>query len=111
MKYIFIILILFAALLEYIGDSNIKHYARGNKNKNLVIGIIAYILIILMLIRLLRQSNVMYMNIMWDAVSIILETLLAFILLGETLDNNYQIAGGLLIIIGIILMTIGNIPY
>lgn len=64
-----------------------------------------------MLIRLLRQSNVMYMNIMWDAVSIILETLLAFILLGETLDNNYQIAGGLLIIIGIILMTIGNIPY
>ena len=107
----FIIIILFASLLEYLGDSNFKFYARENKYKYLLYGTGSYIIMVYVLIQLLKYSNVMYMNILWDATSIILETILAYFLLGEYLDNNYQIIGFIFIAMGIILLNIGKIPY
>ena len=107
----FIIIILFASLLEYLGDSNFKFYARENKNKYLLYGGGSYVIMVYVLIKILRYSNVMYMNIMWDATSIVLETVLAYMLLGEYLDNNYQIAGFIFIVAGIVLLNVGKIPY
>ena len=111
MNILFIITIIIASLLEYLGDSNFKFYARSSDNKYLIYGIIAYIVMIYVLIKILLQSNVMYMNLNWDAVSIILETVLAYILLGERLDNMYQFAGFITILVGIILLNIGHVPY
>jgi multidrug transporter EmrE-like cation transporter len=107
----FVLIILFASLLEYLGDSNFKFYARENENKYLIYGGGSYILMVYILIKILRYSNVMYMNIMWDATSIILETVLAYILLGEYLDNRYQMTGFIFIVAGIILLNVGKIPY
>jgi len=103
--------IIIASLLEYLGDSNFKIYARSSDNKYLIYGIIAYIVMVYVLIKILLQSNVMYMNLNWDAVSIILETVLAYILLGEKLDNVYQLAGFITIMIGIVLLNVGKVPY
>ena len=111
MNLLFIFVIVIASLLEYIGDSNFKFYARNTHNKNMIYGVIAYILMIYILIHILRYSNVMYMNLNWDAVSIVLETLLAYLLLGEKLDNRYQFAGFIFIFLGIVLLNVGNIPY
>jgi multidrug transporter EmrE-like cation transporter len=107
---VFFIIILLASLFEYIGDSNLKFYAINNNKKNLLYGIIGYILVIITIIYVLRYTNVMYMNLYWDSVSIILETLLAYIILKEKLDNYYQYGGLIMIIIGIILLNVGNIP-
>ncbi len=108
MSYFLVIVI--ASLLEYIGDSNFKKYARLNKMNYLFFGLFAYIVMIMLLIYLLRKSNVMYMNSLWDATSIIMETILAYILLNETMSNNYQYGGLLLVVIGIILLNTGKIP-
>ena len=110
MNIMFFVVILFASLLEYLGDSNFKFYARGDDPKYLAYGGASYIVMVWVLIRLLKQSNVMYMNMLWDATSIIMETGLAYIFLGETLDNKYQWVGFVTIISGIVLMNIGNIP-
>jgi len=110
MNIIFFIVILFASLLEYLGDSNFKFYARSGESQYLAYGSGAYIIMVWVLIRILKQSNVMYMNMLWDATSIIMETVLAYLLLGETLDNKYQMAGFIAILAGIILMNVGNIP-
>ena len=112
MNLIFIAIIIFSALLEYVGDSNFKLYARSSNSNYLLIGTIAYVIMVYMIIEILRNySNVMYMNGMWDATSIILETLLAYIFLKETLDNNYQLLGFIFVVFGVILMNIGNIPF
>jgi len=110
MQLPFFIIILFASLFEYIGDSNLKFYARSNDLTNLSYGIVGYIAVVLTIIYVLKFSNVMYMNIYWDATSIILETVLAYILLGEVLDNKYQFVGLIMIIVGIVLLNQGKIP-
>ncbi len=106
----YFLLIIVASFLEYLGDSNFKHYARLNEKKYLVYGGSSYIFMVALLIYLLRRSNVMYMNSLWDATSIILETFLAYILLKETMSNNHQYIGLIFVIIGIILLNVGTIP-
>lgn len=111
MKLWFIGIIIIASLLEYFGDSNFKFFSRTGKYDYLMIGTIMYIVMVVILIKILKSSNVMFMNMNWDAMSIIIETVLAYILLNETLDNRYQLLGFVVIIIGILLLNIGNIPY
>lgn len=112
MNTIFIIIIILASLLEYIGDSNFKLFAKSSNNKYLSIGVVAYVLMVFVIIEILKNySNVMYMNGIWDATSIILETLLAYFFLKETLDNQYQLLGFVFVVIGVILMNVGNIPF
>ena len=110
MSYLFITTIVFASLLEYLGDSNFKFYARNDDPKNLLYGSISYVAMVFVLIQILKRSNVMYMNMYWDAVSIILETVLAYFVLGERLDNNYQGFGFILIVVGVLLLNFGEIP-
>lgn len=107
----FFIIILLASLFEYIGDSNLKFYSRTNNKSNLFYGILGYIAVVLTIIYVLSYSNVMYMNIYWDAMSIIVETALAYFLLGELLDNYYQFTGLALILVGIFLLNVGKVPY
>ena len=104
------LLIIFVSLIEFIGDSNFKFYARSAKKNNLIIGIIAYAIMIVFIILILKKTNVMYMNGMWDGISAVIESLLAFILLHETLSNRFQYLGLIFIIFGIFAMTIGSIP-
>lgn len=104
-------LIILISLIEYIGDSNFKIYARNNNNyANLIIGSIAYIIVVTILIYVLKFTNVIYLNGMWDGVSAIIESTLAYVLLKERLQNPYQYFGLVLIILGIFTLNIGPIP-
>lgn len=105
------LLIIIVSLIEYVGDSSFKIYARENKIIPLVIGIMSYLFLIIGLIVILRKTNVIYMNSLWDSVSLIIESLFAIILLHETLSNNFQYIGLYLIIFGTILLNIGKVPY
>lgn len=111
MKGMFIIIIILASIMEYFGDANFKHYARDGENKYLLYGIVIYLIMIFIIIKALKYSNVMYMNLNWDAISIIVETALAYLLLKETLTNEFQISGFILILAGITLLSVGKIPY
>ena len=104
------IIIILISIIEYIGDSNLKIYARTNNNINLTSGIIAYIIMIYLLIIALRNANLSYVNGMWDGTSALIETILAFILLHEHLSNNIQYIGIFLIILGIFSLNYGPVP-
>jgi multidrug transporter EmrE-like cation transporter len=103
--------ILFASIIEFIGDASFKIYSRMNSHLALLTGIISYILLIYMLIEILKYSNVMQMNIQWDALSVILETLFAYILFRETLSGYPQYIGFFMIITGLIIMNMGTHSY
>ena len=87
-----------ACIAEIFGDFKFKDYARLGGVGNFAQGLVGYAGVILFLIRSLRVGNVIYVNGMWDGVSAILETLAAYFILGERLNNKWQYVGlGLLI--------------
>jgi multidrug transporter EmrE-like cation transporter len=105
------LLIIFISIIEYVGDSNFKFYARTKNINNLYIGIISYVFMVKGFIYALQHGNLLYVNSMWDATSIIVDSVLAYILLHEHLDNNIQYIGLLLIISGIFALNYGKIPF
>ena len=107
-KMNFIILIILLSLVEFVGDSNFKTYARSNTFKNLIIGIIAYIFVVKILIGSLKQRNLIITNAMWDAISTIISTILAVFVLKEHLNNWQQWVGVISIIGGIFLLNYGK---
>jgi multidrug transporter EmrE-like cation transporter len=108
MLFIFIIILL--SLAEYIGDSNFKLYARSGQLSHLGMGIVAYGVLISLFIKSLTRSNLIYANGMWDGVSAVITTALAFLLLGERLTNIQQWFGIVMIIGGIFALHVGKIP-
>jgi len=105
------LLIVIISVIEYVGDSNFKLYARSDNTYNMSIGIIAYLIMIFFLIYVLKNVNVIYVNGIWDGISAIVGTLFAILILHETLSNNIQYLGLVFIIMGIIVLNYGKIPY
>ena len=107
---IFLWAIVAMSVVEYLGDSSFKNYARGGKRYELIIGIVAYVILIKLLIQALKSANLIYTNAMWDGISALVETALAIFLLKETLSNFTQWMGLLFIILGIVALHFGKIP-
>ena len=104
----FIVLIILLSLVEFVGDSNFKLYSRSNNFKNLIIGVIAYIVLIKILIEALKQHNLIITNGMWNAIQTIIETALAYFILKERLTNWQHWAGLGSIVFGIIFLNYGK---
>ena len=102
--------VLLLSVAEIFGDFQLKNFARSNKLSNLFGGVSGYIAIIYFLIKSLKQGNLLYVNGMWDGVSTALESIAAFVILGERLTTWQQYAGLFVIIAGIFLMRIGPVP-
>ena len=107
---LFIFLIALVSLSEYLGDSNFKLYARSGQLNHLGMGLVAYTVMISFLIKSLARSNLIYTNGMWDGVSALITTILAFLLLGERLTTIQQWLGLAMIIGGIFALHTGKIP-
>lgn len=106
----FVFLVILLCLVEFVGDINFKLYARNNTNLNLIVGLIAYSVLIFILIKLFKHSNLIFTNGMWDGISSIISVLLAYFLFHERLNNKFQWLGLLLTIVGTVLLTVGKMP-
>lgn len=107
---LFLITIILLSLVEYVGDSNFKKFSKDGKNLNLIMGIIFYGLVIKFLIQAFKSSNLIYTNGMWDGISAVISTGLAFFLLHETLNNPLQWFGLAMIISGVVILQLGPTP-
>lgn len=103
--------ILYLSLAEIVGDFKLKDYARRGSSKDLLLGIIGYAFVVYFLIHCLKTGNVLYVNGMWDGMSSIVESIAAYIILGERFTNKKQYIGLLLIIIGLFILRSGGIPH
>ena len=99
------------SLTEIVGDFGFKNVARGGGIGGWATGLTGYAGIIYYLIRSLRVGNVTYVNGMWDGISAILETAIAFFIFGERLNSLHQYLGLGLIIAGLFILKTGGIPY
>jgi multidrug transporter EmrE-like cation transporter len=105
-----IILLSFA---EVLGDFGFKTFARTGTKASFAQGSLGYVAIIYFLIKSLKQGNVLYVNGMWDGISAIIESVAAYLILGERLSRPSEYAGLVLIIAGILMLHApeGSIPY
>jgi hypothetical protein len=100
------------SLTEILGDFQLKLFARGHKMSNLFGGLTGYAGVIFFLIRSLTQGNVMFVNAMWDGMSGVIESIAAYVILGERMDKWYQYLGIMMVAAGLMLLKWDpKIPY
>jgi len=101
------------SLAEIVGDFGFKTFARTGTVASFTQGSFGYVAVIYFLIRALKSGNVLYVNGMWDGISCLLESLAAYLILGERLDSPTEYAGLVFVIIGIIMLHApsGKIPF
>jgi multidrug transporter EmrE-like cation transporter len=103
--------VVFVSLFEIIGDFQLKFFARGGKLANLFGGLAGYSGVIYFLVAALKQGNVLFTNAMWDGMSGLLESLAAYIFLGERLNHWSQYVGLAMITMGLMVLKKGGVAY
>ena len=93
--------------VEVYGDFSLRFYAQTNKLIWLVHGIVGYIGVVGLLIASFRFKNVLYVNGMWDGVSGVIESVMAYVLLGDRFEKTSEYVGLGLVIVGVVLMKNG----
>ena len=90
--------------VEIIGDFSLKEYANKGGLVNLGNGILGYIGVIVFLIRSLRGSTVLAVNNEWDGMSSLIESISAYVFLGERFECWTQYVGIVFIMFGMYLI-------
>jgi len=101
LQFLYIIIL---CIIEILGDFSIKKYVETNLSGYLGGGIVFYGGVIYFLIKSLQGSTILLVNILWDGISALLETLAAMFFLGERMENGIQYLGILTIILGIFMV-------
>ena len=94
------------SLIEIVGDFALKRFANNGGIMPLIIGIGGYIGVIIMLIIALQGSTILLVNGAWDGMSTLVESIAAYVFLGERFHNYLQYVGLCLIVGGIYLLKI-----
>ena len=92
--------------IEIVGDFGLKEFANKGGFVPFLFGIGGYVGVVLMLIVSLQGSSILMVNGAWDGISTVIESLAAYIFLGERFESGLQYLGLLLIIIGLFLLKI-----
>jgi multidrug transporter EmrE-like cation transporter len=94
------------SLIEIVGDFGLKQYANHGGIFSLMTGVIGYFGVVCMLIVSLQGSTILMVNGAWDGISTLLESVAAYVLLGERFHDMGQYIGLGFIIIGLYLLKI-----
>jgi multidrug transporter EmrE-like cation transporter len=101
-----LIQILNLSIAEIIGDFAFKEYANNGGILPLSIGIVGYIGVCILLIISLQGSTILMVNGGWDGMSALIESICAYVILGERFHNYLQYFGLVFIILGLYLLKI-----
>jgi len=94
------------SIIEIIGDFALERYAKQGGLFPLSIGIGGYIGVVYLLIKALKGSSILLVNGGWDGISTLIESIAAYVILGERFHNYIQYVGLGFIIIGLYLLKI-----
>jgi multidrug transporter EmrE-like cation transporter len=94
------------SLTEIFADFALKKYATEGGLMLLTYGLVGYAGVVYLLIEVLRGSTVLMMNAAWDGISAVLESVMAFIVLGERFHDPNQYIGLGLIVAGLFFLKI-----
>ena len=94
------------SLVEIVGDFALKEFANVGGIMPLFVGICGYIGVVIALIISLQGSTILMVNGAWDGMSAIMESVAAYVFLGERFEHTSQYMGLLFIVSGLLLLKI-----
>ena len=94
------------SIIETIGDFALEKFANKGGLLPLSLGLSSYMGVVYFLIRALKGSSVLLVNGAWDGISGVMESVAAYVFLGERFTNYNQYIGILFIMIGMYLLKI-----
>lgn len=94
------------SISEIFGDFALKKFANDGGMKHLGYGILGYAGVIFFLIASLNGSNIMTVNAAWDGISALIESIAAYVILGERFSDPNQYIGLGLIVSGLFFLKI-----
>lgn len=100
--------ILALSAIEIFGDFNFRWYAQTNDLQFFWKGIAGYLGVIYFLIRSFRDHNVLYVNGLWDGISGVIESVAAYVYLGDRLKSTQQYVGLVMTVAGVALMKLAK---
>lgn len=100
--------VVFLSVIEIYGDFNLRWFAQTSQPNFLLHGILGYAGVVFFLIQSLRHGNVLYVNGLWDGMSGLIESLVAYYYLGDRLKNTQQYVGLLMTLAGVALMKLSG---
>ena len=92
------------SLVEIVADFALKDYANTSNPYTGLVGATGYVGVVLLLIKSLRGSTIIYVKGMWDGISSLAESLAAFIFLGERFAHWEQYLGLAFTMVGLFLL-------
>ena len=98
--------IMMLTISEIVGDFALKKYANTGSKSSLFVGLFGYTGVIIFLIISLHGSTVLMVNGAWDGVSACIESLSAYLFLGERFNDLSQYIGLVCIVVGLFLLKI-----
>lgn len=102
--------VLWATIAEIVGDFGFKEFARQGTHKGFLQGSVGYVGVIYFLIQSLKTGNIMYVNGAWDGISGILESVAAYVFLGERFSNPMQYVALGIISLGLFMLRYYGVP-
>jgi len=98
--------IIMLSTVEIIGDFALKEFANNGGILPLSIGVGGYVGVVYCLIVALQNSSILLVNGGWDGTSALIESIAAYIFLGERFHSYVQYIGLILTIVGVYLLKI-----
>jgi multidrug transporter EmrE-like cation transporter len=95
------------SIVEIYGDFALRFYSQTGKLIWLLHGLVGYAGVVWLLIVSFKLKNVLYVNGMWDGVSGLVESIAAYVILGDRLEKPSQYTGLVMIIAGVFLLKNG----
>jgi len=103
--FVFVFLL---AAVEIFADFNLRWYAGSGSLTNLASGLVGYAGVVSLLIKSFKYNNVLYVNGLWDGISSIIESIAAYVILGDRLKNTQQYVGLIMTVAGVALMKLAG---
>ena len=91
---------------EIVGDFGYKVFANNGGVIPFATGTIGYVGVIYYLIRSLQGSTILVVNAAWDGISAVVESIAAYLFLGERFTSCSEFFGICFILLGLLLMKI-----
>ena len=85
--------VLAMTIAELFGNAHLKWFAENGKHHHLGVGILAWALVLVFLIKTLSSSSMMWTCIMWEAMIVVGGAITAYVFFGEKFTHWVQWLG------------------
>jgi len=96
------------SIAEIFGNRSIQNYSQSKRTKDLILGLLGYMVVIYFLYKSFGQGNMMWVSTMWQGMIIVLGSAFAYFYIGERFTHPLQYVGVVLGLLAMICVSYGD---